>query len=71
MAPHIPNEMVYQPDGKTPIDEPVTLVAGTRIAIEPMVASKRGYVYVAPDGWTIKIVGGGIAAHFEKTVTIK
>ena len=71
MAPHIPNEMSYKEDGKTPVDEPVTLVAGQRIAIEPMVASKRGYVYVAPDGWTIKIVGGGIAAHFEKTVTIQ
>jgi len=67
--PHIANEMVYKEDG-TPVDEPVTLVKGTRIAIEPMFASKRGFIEVAPDGWTLKIIGGGIAAHFEKTVTI-
>jgi methionyl aminopeptidase len=69
--PHIANEMVYKEDGETPLDEPVILIKGIRIAIEPMFASKRGFVQTAADGWTLKIVGGGVAAHFEKTVTIK
>ena len=38
--------------------------------IEPMFATKRGFTEVAKNGWTIKIVGGGVAAHFERTVTI-
>jgi methionyl aminopeptidase len=71
MEPHIANEMIYKPDGVTPIDEPVKLTPGLRIAIEPMFASKRGFVKTAADGWTLQIIGGGIAAHFEKTVTIK
>lgn len=71
MEPHIGNEMVYKPDGVTPVDEPVTLVKGTRIAIEPMFSSKHGFIKTAADGWTLQIVGGGVAAHFEKTVTIK
>jgi methionyl aminopeptidase len=71
MEPHIANEMAYKEDGETPLDEPVKLTSGMRIAIEPMFASKRGFVKTAADGWTLQIVGGGIAAHFEKTVTIK
>lgn len=70
--PHIPNEMVYKEDGKTPVDEPVKLVAGMRLAIEPMLSSsKHGFTKVAADGWTVKLIGGGIAAHFERTVEIK
>jgi methionyl aminopeptidase len=69
--PHISNEMVYKADGVTPVDEPVILTPGLRLAIEPMFASKRGYVKTAADGWTLQIVGGGVAAHFEKTVMIK
>jgi methionyl aminopeptidase len=71
MEPHISNEIVYKADGVTPVDDPVTLVAGQRLAIEPMFASKRGFVKTASDGWTVQIVGGGIAAHFEKTVLIQ
>jgi len=71
MEPHIANEMLYKEDGETPVDEPVKLTSGMRIAIEPMFASKRGFVKTAADGWTLQIIGGGIAAHFEKTVTIK
>lgn len=71
MEPHIANEMLYKEDGVTPIDEPVKLTSGMRIAIEPMFASKRGFVKTAADGWTLQIIGGGVAAHFEKTVTIK
>jgi len=70
MEPHVANEMVYQADGVTPVDQPVTLVKGMRLAIEPMFASKRGFVKTAKDGWTLQIEGGGVAAHFEKTVTV-
>jgi len=71
MEPHIANEMLYKEDGETPVDGPVILTSGLRIAIEPMFASKRGFVKTAADGWTLQIVAGGIAAHFEKTVTVR
>jgi methionyl aminopeptidase len=61
MEPHIPNEV----EG-----DPVALAAGMRIAIEPMFATNHGRTYVAPDGWTVKLQNGGLAAHFEKTVSI-
>jgi methionyl aminopeptidase len=61
MEPHVPNE----PEG-----EPVPLVPGMRIAIEPMFATNHGRTYVASDGWTVKLQNGGLAAHFEKTVEI-
>jgi hypothetical protein len=35
-----------------------------------MFATKRGFTEVTKNGWTIKIQGGGIAAHFERTITI-
>lgn len=62
MEPHVPNEL----DGSPAVE----LVSGMRIAIEPMFATNHGNTYVAKDGWTIKLIGGGLAAHFEKTVTI-
>lgn len=61
LEPHIPNE---------PLGEPVTLLAGHRYAIEPMFATKKGAVHVAKDGWTVKLNGGGVAAHFERTVSL-
>lgn len=64
MEPHIPNEVA----GSAP---PVPLVAGMRIAIEPMFGTNHGFTFVAPDGWTIKLRNGGLAAHFEQTVTIR
>ena len=69
MEPHIPNEMLYKEDGVTPADEPVTLVAGMRLAIEPMLCTRSGNTYVDKDGWTVK-VRTGIAAHFERTVLV-
>jgi methionyl aminopeptidase len=59
--PNVPNE---------PIGEPVQLEEGTRIAIEPMLSSNKPYTEVAKNKWTVKLKGGGITAHFEKTVTI-
>jgi methionyl aminopeptidase len=64
MEPHIPNEVAGSAG-------PVTLEAGKRIAIEPMFGTNHGFTYVAPDGWTIKLRNGGLAAHFERTVTVK
>jgi methionyl aminopeptidase len=63
MEPHIPNEE----DGSIP----KKLESGTRVAIEPMLATNHGFTYVATDGWTVKLRNGGLAAHFEQTVEIK
>jgi methionyl aminopeptidase len=63
MEPHIPNEV----DGSAP----VTLEAGKRIAIEPMFGTNHGFTYLAPDGWTVKLRNGGLAAHFERTITVQ
>lgn len=64
MEPHIPNEIA----GSTP---PVELKSGMRIAIEPMFGTNHGFTVVAKDGWTVKLRNGGLAAHFEQTVTIE
>jgi methionyl aminopeptidase len=63
MEPHIPNEIA----GAAP---PVELKAGQRIAIEPMFGTNHGFTVTAKDGWTIKLRNGGLAAHFEQTVTV-
>lgn len=60
--PNVPNEV----EG-----EPVELKSGMRICVEPMFASNKGYVYIDPNGWTIKLHGGGMSAHFERSITIK
>jgi len=64
MEPHIPNEIA----GAAP---PIELTSGMRIAIEPMFGTNHGFTQVAKDGWTIKLRNGGLAAHFEQTVTIE
>ncbi len=64
MEPHIPNEVA----GSAP---PVELKSGMRIAIEPMFGTNHGFTFIAPDGWTVKLRNGGLAAHFERTLTIK
>lgn len=63
MEPHVPNELDGSPA--------VTLEPGMRIAIEPMFGSNHGFTHVAKDGWTVKLQRGGLAAHFEQTVTIE
>ena len=64
MEPHVPNEVAGSA-------APVELTSGMRIAIEPMFGTNHGFTFVAPDGWTVKLRNGGLAAHFEQTVTIK
>ena len=64
MEPHVPNEVA----GSAP---PVELKSGMRIAIEPMFGTNHGFTAVGKDGWTVKLRNGGLAAHFEQTVTIE
>lgn len=64
MEPHVPNEVAGAA-------APVKLEKGMRLAIEPMIGTNHGFTYVAKDGWTIKLRNGGLAAHFEQTVTIE
>jgi methionyl aminopeptidase len=64
MEPFIPNEVV---EGVPSVE----LVAGQRIAIEPMLSTNKGITQVAANGWTVKLIGGGIAAHFERTTFIE
>jgi methionyl aminopeptidase len=61
MEPHVPNEV---------LGPAVKLESGQRICIEPMFCTKKGFVETASNGWTVKLVGGGVAAHFEKSVLI-
>ncbi len=63
-GPHIPNELDGSPTA--------TLIVGQRYAIEPMIATaSSGFTYVDKDGWTIKLLRGGLAAHFERTITVE
>jgi methionyl aminopeptidase len=72
MEPFVPNEAAYHRDGETLVPDvpPVTLTKGMRLAIEPMFATKRGDTVIGSDGWLIKLAGGGLAAHFERTITV-
>jgi methionyl aminopeptidase len=72
MEPFIPNEVTHHLENKTQVPDvpPVELTKGMRIAIEPMFSSNRGETVIDKNGWTVKIKGGGIAAHFERTVTV-
>lgn len=44
--------------------------AGTLLAIEPIVSAGSDSVVEAPDGWTLSIADGGLAAHFEHSVLV-
>ena len=61
-APNIPN---YGRSGTGPI-----LQEGMALAIEPMITEKSYKVYVMDDGWTVRTVDGGLAAHVEDTIVI-
>ena len=60
--PEIPN---YGEPGCGPI-----LKKGMTLAIEPMITEHDYSVKVMNDGWTIKTVDGGLAAHVEDTIVI-
>jgi methionyl aminopeptidase len=59
--PFVPNYSMHFPNH--------TLVAGQRIAIEPMFSTKGSSTYIGPDGFSV-VLKSGLAAHFERTVTI-
>lgn len=60
--PSIPN---HGPSGVGDV-----LKEGMVIAIEPMVTSGKGDVFVDSNGWTVKTKDGGKSAHFEHSVAI-
>jgi len=68
--PERPHRSDYHAMVEVPDNPPVKLERGMRIAIEPMFATKRGHTVVGSDGWVVRLVGGGLAAHFEKTITV-
>jgi len=47
-----------------------TLVEGMVLALEPMFATGKGDVVLAPDGWTYVMKDNGIGSHFEHTVIV-
>lgn len=61
LPPFVPNE---------PVGVDAELVAGQRLAIEPMFSTTRGFTRIAGNKWTVKLMGGGLAAHFERTITV-
>jgi methionyl aminopeptidase len=60
-APDVPNE---------PIGISTKLEEGMRLAIEPMFSSNKPYTVIAKNKWTVKLQGGGVTAHFERTITV-
>lgn len=61
-SPEVPN---YGTPGRG-----VRLVPGMVIAIEPMVCTGSGNVFVKKDGWTVVTTDGGLSAHYEHTVAL-
>lgn len=60
-----PEILNYGKPGQGPI-----LRAGMTFAIEPMITEKHYDVYVEDDGWTVRTVDKGWAAHVEDTILI-
>ena len=47
-----------------------TLTDGLVITIEPIIASRSGKARLAADGWTMRTVDRGLAAHYEHTLVV-
>ena len=62
MEPDVHN---YRIRGRTPVIPP-----GATLAIEPMVVIGSGRTIEGADGWTVRTVEGGAAAHWEHTVAV-
>ncbi|MBU1007463.1 type I methionyl aminopeptidase [Candidatus Dependentiae bacterium] len=60
--PEVPN---FGKPGEGPL-----LREGMTLAIEPMITEHGHEVVTARDGWSIKTVDGGLAAHVEDTVVV-
>ncbi len=50
--------------------EKIKFEPGMVVAIEPMIALGDWRVKTMPDGWTIKMADGSLAAHFEHTIVV-
>lgn len=61
-SPHVPN--FPDPSAST------TLTEGLVITVEPIIASRSGRARLARDGWTMRTVDDGLAAHYEHTLMI-
>ena len=61
-APQVPN---FGLSGSGPV-----LVAGTTLAIEPMINIGTADVTFDDDGWTARTADGSLSAHFEHTIII-
>ena len=46
------------------------LTEGLVITVEPIIASRSGRTSLAKDGWTVRTVDRGLAAHYEHTLVI-
>lgn len=46
------------------------LTEGLVITVEPIIASRSGRAFLAKDGWTMRTVDRGLAAHYEHTLMI-
>jgi methionyl aminopeptidase len=61
-APFVPNHRTRR---RGPRLEP-----GVVLAVEPMITMSSAEVVVDPDGWTVRTVDGGWAAHVEHTIAV-
>jgi len=61
-APQIPN---YVGPGSNP-----RIKAGMVLAIEPMINTGSGDVYIEEDGWTVVTADNSLSAHFEHTIAV-
>lgn len=61
-APSVPNHY----DGRMT----QMLTEGLVLAVEPIVAERSGRTREDVDGWTIRTMDGGFAAHYEHTIVI-
>ncbi len=60
--PSVPN--YWDPGAKRILTE------GLVITIEPIIAAGRGRGQLQPDGWTVRMDDGSLAAHYEHTIVI-
>jgi methionyl aminopeptidase len=60
--PEVPN---YGKAGRGP-----KLVAGAVLAVEPMVVARSAETSVDDDGWTVRTIDGGWAAHAEHSIAL-
>jgi methionyl aminopeptidase len=63
------HEMPSVPNWPDPSASSV-LTEGLVITVEPIIASRSGRTSLAKDGWTVRTVDRGLAAHYEHTLVI-